>query len=82
MAVGAAGLAGRFEIARRNTYPSHAQAFRQKIKNQQMTAVANAANTMFGAISSESAGLFEIAIVQATNRAKQELAAKVADVTA
>jgi hypothetical protein len=37
---------------------------------------------MFGAITSESAGLFQIAVVQATNRVKQQLAAKLADVTA
>ncbi len=82
MAIGAAGSVGRFEVVQKRTYGSYAQAFRKQIKNQQMNAAANAANAMFGAITSESAGLFQIAVVQATNRVKQQLAAKVADVTA
>jgi hypothetical protein len=82
MAIGAAGSVGRFEVVRKSTYASYAQAYRKKIRNDQMNVTANAANTMFGAITSESAGLFQIAVVQATNRVKQQLAAKLADVTA
>ena len=82
MAIGAAGSVGRFEVVRKSTYASYAQAYRKKIRNDQMNVTANAANAMFGAITSESAGLFQIAVVQATNRVKQQLAAKLADVTA
>jgi hypothetical protein len=81
MAIGT-GSVGRFEIVRRSTYPSYAQAFRSKIKNEQMSAAANAANTMFGAISSQHSGLSEIAVVAATNRAKQEAAQSALDALA
>jgi hypothetical protein len=80
MAIGAAGSTGRYEIVQKRTYGSYAQAFRRQIKNQQMTAAANAANTMFGAISSQHSGLSQIAVVAATNRAKQEMATSVLDV--
>ena len=80
MAIGAAGSVGRFEVVQKRTYGSYAQAFRKQVKNQQMTAAANAANAMFGAISSQHSGLSEIAVVAATNRAKQEIAKSVLDV--
>ena len=80
MAFGAAKSAGRFEIVHKRTYASYAQAFRKQLKNQQMTAVANAANAMFGAISSQHSGLSQIAVVAATNRARQEIAKSALDV--
>lgn len=82
MAVGLAGATGRFEVARKRTFASYAQAFRQKIKNEQIAVAANAASTMFGAISSQHSGLSQIAVVAATNRAKQEVAKSVLDALA
>jgi hypothetical protein len=80
VAIGGTGSIGRFEIAQKRTYGSYAQAFRKQVKNQQMTAAANAANVMYGAISSQHSGLSQIAVVAATNRAKQEIAKSVLDV--
>jgi hypothetical protein len=79
MAIGAAGSIGRFEVVRKRSYASYAQTYRKQVKNQQMAAAANAANTMFGAISSQHAGLSQIAVVAATNRAKQEIAKSAVD---
>jgi hypothetical protein len=73
MAVGTAGSAGRFEVVRKRTYATYAQAFRKQLKNQQMAAVANAANVMYGAISSQGSGLAQIAVVAATNRVRAEI---------
>ncbi len=72
MAVGGTGSLGRFEIVRKSTYASYAEVYRKNLKQQQATAFANAANVMFGAITSESAGLFQVAINQATDRAKDQ----------
>lgn len=79
MAIGGAGSMGRYEVARKRSFASYAQAFRRQVKNQQMNANANAANVMYGAISSQHAGLSQIAVVAATNRAKQEIGQKILD---
>jgi hypothetical protein len=81
MAIGT-GSIGRFQVVQKRTYGSYAQAFRKQVKNQQMNAAANAANTMFGAISSQHSGLSQIAVVAATNRAKQEIGQKILDALA
>jgi hypothetical protein len=82
MAVGAAGSVGRFEIVRKSTFPSYAQAYRKKLKDQQMSAAANAANVLYGTISSQTSGLSQIALAAATDRTRQEIARTALDALA
>lgn len=81
MAVGATKSVGRFEIVRKSTYASYAEAYRKKLKEDQETAFKNAAGTLYGTITTESAGLFEVAINRATERAQAQVTDAVASLT-
>jgi hypothetical protein len=81
LAIGGTRSIGRFEIVRKSTYASYAEIYKKKLKEQQETAFTNAANVIFGAITTESAGLFQIAVSQATERAKAEIVSTVSSIT-
>jgi len=81
LAISSSGPTGRFQIVRKSTYASYAEVYRKRVKEQQESAFVNAANVLFGAVATQSAGLFQIAINQATERAKDQLTATIADIT-
>lgn len=81
MAISGTRSVGRFEIVRKSTYASYAEVYRKSLKSKQASALTNAANTLYGTITTESAGLFQVAVQQAVARTQEKLAATVADIT-
>jgi len=72
--------AGRFEIVRKSTYASYAEVYKKNLKAKQAAAFANAADTLYSTITSQSAGLFQVAVQQVIDRSRAKLAATVADI--
>jgi hypothetical protein len=79
LAIGAARSTGRFEIVRKSTYASYAEVYRKGLKSKQASALASAADTLYGSVVTQSAGLFQVAVQQATDRAKAQMVSTLTD---